>query len=207
MRRTTVMSWDDSNFSGNEWTWEIFVTARKDGTFSAGARQKTNALPGFRVRGSYRLKTGAQLKTAIEELFTDDVLEGQPTPDWTEIVRNLRKLDGRIANQVQAALDQEASDIGMSANPEESVNRALDFLCHRYRGLIKLEPVDSLPSPDVYGFNPNDWHLFAILERFPSQFLFGGTEYVAVSRSSGEVRYLGRIGLYSQSIHTQLPDS
>ena len=44
----------------------------------------------------------------------------------------------------------------MSASPDEAHDRALDFLCRRYRHSVQSIPVDSLPAP-VYGFDPNGW--------------------------------------------------
>ena len=79
----------------------------------------------------------------------------------------------------------------MGASQTEAGAQALDFLSRRYRESLRLTPVDSLPAP-VYGFDPNGWFLFAVTVRTSST--LGATEYVAVSQSTGEVRYLGRVG-------------
>ncbi len=79
----------------------------------------------------------------------------------------------------------------MSANRVDASELALDFLSRRYRDSIELVPVDALPAP-VYGFEPNGWYLFAVIEQ--RSFRTGGGEYVAVSQRTGEVRDLGRLG-------------
>ena len=79
----------------------------------------------------------------------------------------------------------------MSANANQQREHAIEFLRRRYRDSVELVPVDSLPTP-VYAFDPAGWVLFAVIEMFPSR--LGGTEYVAVSRSTAEVRYLGHVG-------------
>jgi hypothetical protein len=79
----------------------------------------------------------------------------------------------------------------MGASQTEAGAQALDFLSRRYRESLRLGPVDSLPAP-IYGFDPNGWHLFAVTERIAQR--VGATQYVAVSQSTGEVRYLGRVG-------------
>ncbi len=53
-----------------------------------------------------------------------------------------------------------------------------------------LVPVDSLPGV-VYNFDPTGRQLFALLSRRP---MVGATEYIAVNKSTGEVRRLGLVG-------------
>jgi len=79
----------------------------------------------------------------------------------------------------------------MGASQTKAGAQALDFLSRRYRESLRLGPVDSLPTP-VYGFDPAGWHLFVISERTSSR--TGADRYVAVSKSTGEVRDLGRLG-------------
>ena len=105
MRKVVVMSWDNSNMAGFEWTCEVFVTQRKDGTFSVGARMSSND-GGARLRGRYRLKTGSQVKSAIDDLFNDDLLI-ESAPDWDEIASHVATLDRRLAAQLRAAVDHD----------------------------------------------------------------------------------------------------
>ena len=79
----------------------------------------------------------------------------------------------------------------MDVSTDEASKQALAFVRERFHDSIQLVPVNSLPSP-VYGFDPTGWYLFEVSERTPSS--LGGSEYVAVSRSTSEVLLLGRIG-------------
>lgn len=71
-------------------------------------------------------------------------------------------------------------------------DRALDFLTHRYRDGLELVPTDRLHVP-AYGFDPTGWDLFVVSNRNEALML-RGDEYVAVHRTTGEVRYLGILG-------------
>jgi hypothetical protein len=70
-------------------------------------------------------------------------------------------------------------------------DRALDFLTQRYRNSLELVPTPKLQVP-VYEFNPG-WDLFIVSSKNDPPKV-GGSEYVAVHRVSGEVRYLGILG-------------
>ena len=75
-------------------------------------------------------------------------------------------------------------------NSDDAKQRATDALLAKFRDALDLELVEGLPEP-VYDFNPNGWMLFRVRgnEGIP-----GGSEYVAVRRETGEVRFLGRLG-------------
>lgn len=103
MQRINVMTWDDSNMAGYDWRWQIFVTKRKDGTFSVGGRQICEGEPAYRLSGIYRLKGGAQLKEGLESLFGDDML-GSKQVDWAQVVSNLRQLDPAVAVELKRAV-------------------------------------------------------------------------------------------------------
>jgi hypothetical protein len=70
--------------------------------------------------------------------------------------------------------------------------RILELLCNRYRQSVSIVPVDSLPHPGAYNFDPGGWELFSVRHRTRQE--LGAAEFVAVSKSTGEVRYLGHIG-------------
>ena len=55
---------------------------------------------------------------------------------------------------------------------------------------LNLVHVDSLPTP-VYDFDPAGWTLFVLNDERPR---VGGSEYVAVNRATGKVRFLGMLG-------------
>jgi hypothetical protein len=72
----------------------------------------------------------------------------------------------------------------------EAKQKVIDALLARLRDALELELVEGLPEP-VYNFNPNGWMLFRVRHE---QEMLGGSEYVAVRRETGEVRFLGRLG-------------
>lgn len=75
--------------------------------------------------------------------------------------------------------------------PSEASALAKDFICQRYADAHLPVPVATLPG-SVYGFEPEGWVLFEVVERNPTR--LGASEYVAVSLSTGEVRSLGYHG-------------
>ena len=100
----TLMSWDDSNMAGDRWTWNVFIRRRSDGTFSVGARQRGNIEGGgHRIGGNYRLRSGEQVLSAIENLFMHEVLQNEE-PNWTTIIRSARKFDASLARVLKHAL-------------------------------------------------------------------------------------------------------
>ena len=58
-----------------------------------------------------------------------------------------------------------------------------------YEKSFELVPTE-LPEPGVYGFDPRGW---AIFSRVGGMHI-GATEYCAVNLTTGEFRYLGKIG-------------
>jgi len=91
------------------------------------------------------------------------------------------------------SMDSHATAGDKQPSPDfgEARKRALDFLSQGYGESIALVPVQSCPTP-VYGFDPKGWHLFAVTEGTAHR--TGATRYVAVSKSTGEVRSLGLLG-------------
>ena len=72
-------------------------------------------------------------------------------------------------------------------NPEEAEKLARDFLSQSIEIIFCAQPPEG-----IYGFNPAEEYLFTFqLDRGLS---IGSSPYVAVSRETGEVRYLGRFG-------------
>jgi hypothetical protein len=72
----------------------------------------------------------------------------------------------------------------------EAKQKATDALLAKLRHALDLELVEGLPSP-VYDFNPNGWMLFRVKG---DEHTLGASEYVAVRRETGEVRFLGQLG-------------
>ncbi|NQT61651.1 MAG: hypothetical protein HQ556_01725 [Candidatus Marinimicrobia bacterium] len=72
-------------------------------------------------------------------------------------------------------------------NKQEAKKLACSFLTKS----IELECSDKPPQA-LYGFNPAKDYLFTF-QLFGSSSI-GSSQYLAVSRETGEVRYLGRFG-------------
>ena len=67
---------------------------------------------------------------------------------------------------------------------------ALQAAAKSLAGSDRLLPVDSLPDC-VFDFDPTGWQLFALPSR---RAMIGATEYIAVHKSTGEVRMFGLVG-------------
>lgn len=109
LRRLVLMSWTDSN-TYEDWTWEVFLTERADGSLSTGARQVGEGVPSSRLQGTYRIRTGAALKVAIENLFASDVFQDVDW-DWSGLLPIIAKFKPKLAEgitrQVQLESDEE----------------------------------------------------------------------------------------------------
>ena len=99
LRKLVLMSWPDSNMY-EEWTWEAYLTERADGSISTGARQFGDAIPTGRMRGTYRIRTGAALKHAIEKLFASDVFEDVEW-NWPSLLRKIDLFSPSLALEVR----------------------------------------------------------------------------------------------------------
>lgn len=77
-------------------------------------------------------------------------------------------------------------------NPKEAESLARKFLSE---SLIRLHPCEEAPASRGYciGGNPDDYYYFVVdFVGEPSH--VGASRYVAVSKTTGEVAYMGRIG-------------
>lgn len=75
-------------------------------------------------------------------------------------------------------------------NSTEAKQRAIDALLAKLRDALDLELVEGLPG-GVYDFDPTGWMLFRVRG---NPHTVGPSEYVAVRRETGEVRFLGPLG-------------
>ena len=71
MKSVNILSWSDSNISGSEWVWNVYLTQRKDGKYSVTARQVTSEPPVNRVGGYLGLKTAEEVADAIVSIVED----------------------------------------------------------------------------------------------------------------------------------------
>lgn len=72
----------------------------------------------------------------------------------------------------------------------QAKQEATDALLAKLRDALDLELVEGLPG-GVYDFHPTGWMLFRVRG---DPHMIGRSEYVAVRRETGEVRFLGPLG-------------
>lgn|GEM_PF-2470071 len=76
-------------------------------------------------------------------------------------------------------------------NSEEAKLLAIEYFRRENRSQITVKEHD-FPSPGVYGFDPEGWVTFIVIDK--TVFRVGGDEYIAVNLTTAEVRSLGMIG-------------
>ncbi len=103
MNKLVLMSWSDSNMAGDDWTWFITLTLRKNGTCSVGAMQTSSVGPTYRLPSKYPLRGGLQVKKAIEQLFSDDPLTSEEI-DWQKILSVLLNHVPTLAKDIECVL-------------------------------------------------------------------------------------------------------
>jgi hypothetical protein len=108
LRKLVLMSWADSN-TYEEWTWEVFLTERLDGSLSTGARQFGEGVPSSRLQGTYRIRTGATLKVAIENLFASDVFQDVDW-DWSGLLPAIAKFKPKLAKEIVQQIQLESDE-------------------------------------------------------------------------------------------------
>ena len=100
MNKLVLMSWSDSNMAGDDWTWFVTLTLRKNGTYSVGAMQTSTGSPTYRMPSIYPLRSGSQVREAIERLFLDDPLASEEI-DWQAVSLALSKHVPRLARELE----------------------------------------------------------------------------------------------------------
>lgn len=73
--------------------------------------------------------------------------------------------------------------------PEQAKAQVHEFLCQRIKVTRWPEPPDNLT---LYEFNPTREYLFTF--KLLGHDSVGASEFIAVDRESGEIRYLGFLG-------------
>jgi len=109
------MSWSDSNIAGDYWKWSVYLTIRKDGTYSVGAAQTCSDGPSHRLPSIYPLRNGRQVRDAVEEIFLDDNLSSEDI-DWEQIASALSGHAPKLAEQLKNTF---AEDLILEREEEE----------------------------------------------------------------------------------------
>lgn len=99
LRKLVLMSWTDSNMY-QYWNWEVFLTERSDGSLSTGARQYGEGIQTGRMRGTYRIRTGATLKKAIESLLASDAFIDVAW-NWPSLLRKIGRFSPTLAEELR----------------------------------------------------------------------------------------------------------
>jgi hypothetical protein len=123
MEKLVLMSWSDSNMAGDDWTWFITLNLRKNGSYSVGAMQTSTQGPTYRLPRIYPLRTGSQVRVAIEQLFLDDPLAGEEI-DWQKIITVLSKHVPELGREIEKTFNEDESneeeiDLQFEENEEE----------------------------------------------------------------------------------------
>jgi hypothetical protein len=143
-KRTEILAWSDSNIAGSEWRWSIYLTERKDKTFSLGAKLAILDDPGYRIPVIYPLRNGAQLKKAIEDLYTDDQLSIEGI-NWNFLIKNIKRSYPRLAEQIRQAFIDEAE----AERREEAEHEAQEL---RDRPVDDWVALAEWPRSTLFGF-------------------------------------------------------
>lgn len=106
MIKIALMSWSDSNMAGDDWTWFITLTVRKNGTYSVGAMQTSSGGPTYRLPSIYPLRRGRQVREAVEQIFLDDPLASEEV-DWQEIISVLSKHVPELAREIETSFSED----------------------------------------------------------------------------------------------------
>jgi hypothetical protein len=101
MKKLVLKSWSDSNMAGDDWTWFITLTIRKDGAFSVGATQTSIDAPTHRLPSIYPLRKGRQVREALEQIFAHDAFLGNEAIDWEEIDHVISQHLPKLASEIK----------------------------------------------------------------------------------------------------------
>jgi len=109
MNKISLLSWSDSNMAGDEWTWFVTLTIRKNKSFSVGAFQASAGYPTYRLPSIYPLKSGRQVRDAIEKIFSEDDDLNEHTIAWDEIISTISNHVPQLASDIQASFEEDAT--------------------------------------------------------------------------------------------------
>ena len=109
MNKIALLSWSDSNMAGDEWTWFVTLTIRKNKSFSVGAFQTSAGYPTYRLPSVYPLKSGRQVRDAIEKIFSEDDDLSEHKIDWDEVISTISKHVPKLASEIQISFVEDAT--------------------------------------------------------------------------------------------------
>jgi hypothetical protein len=98
------------NMDGDDWEWRIFLTFRKDKTYSVGAKMFSKRSPTLKIATIPYLKNGQDVKEALLILLSDENFMDF-LPDETErqealesCIKEIESHDKNLAKQMRIAM-------------------------------------------------------------------------------------------------------
>ena len=105
--------------AGDDWSWQITLTFRKDKTYSVKAKQFIKGPYANTVPSIYPLRNGKEIKEAIETIFQDVNLSDLYF-EWHEIISVISHESPKLALEVMESLHPESALISMDEETREN---------------------------------------------------------------------------------------
>jgi len=105
--------------AGDDWSWKITLTFRKDKTYSVGAKQFIKGPYANTIPSIYPLRNGKEIKEAIETIFQDVNLSDSYF-EWHEIISAISYESPKLALEVMESLHPESALISMEEETREN---------------------------------------------------------------------------------------
>ena len=115
--------------AGDDWSWKITLTFRKDKTYSVGAKQFIKGPYANTIPSIYPLRNGKEIKEAIETIFQDVNLSDSYF-EWHEIISAISYESPKLALEVMESLHPESALISMDEETRE--NKKQEQLMDKY---------------------------------------------------------------------------
>ena len=97
MGKYVLIKFYDDNLAGYSWKLEFYLTQIKDKTYSVCCKQTVSEPPAMRIPGYYKLKTGSQIRTVLNNLVQE---AGYSMPDnIEEIAKKIEVLNPTLASE------------------------------------------------------------------------------------------------------------
>jgi hypothetical protein len=139
MNKICLLELSDSNMAGDDWSWKITLTFRKDKTYSVGAKQFIKRPYANIVPSIYPLRNGKEIKEAIETIFQDVNLSSAYF-EWHEIISAISCESPKLALEIAESIQPESDRISVDEEAKEDNNR--ERLMDKYYS--DMENVDAI---------------------------------------------------------------
>lgn len=131
MNSLILQSWRDSNMAGDEWVWSIVAKQRSDKSWSIGAQQFDQQTgKSYRLKGVYRLRSGLQIKEALEKMFCYEEFS-RIDIDWEGILKAIKKEDKPLGEAIAQAIADDQAEYDSEPSDEANLYSAAHSLVAR----------------------------------------------------------------------------